>query len=509
MPPSDLFELVALAAHLQQLLLGAAAAGDVVEVDLVELLEAVDPLVHGLEVREHAAQPALVDVGHPDAGRLLGDRLLGLLLGADEHDRAALGDRLLDEGVGAVDVGQRLLQVDDVDAVALGHDEALHLRVPATGLVPEVHAALEQLAHGDDCHGCSPVCGAGTRVARARLRCVFSSLRPAGAGCPDVCARPDPAGAGTEDRRPRVVVCRRGQASRSADVRSQPPEGLLPITLVERGSGGQSRTAARRPSTASLLPPLSTARATDRPAAGSPRAGWRHADASPPPGPGPRCWAGHRRRVLLAVLLSLARPAGALGAPVDPVPVGVWPLQPRPAVVRAFDPPGTPWGAGHRGVDLAGTVGQAVGSALPGTGQLRRLRGGSRRRGRGPRRHPHDVRAGDRDRPRRQTVLRRRNRSARSGSRAPTASRAPACTGAGCEATPTSTHSCWSAAGRSCCCRSGGPCRRSRHPWRRLASRRGGRFTRGRLPSRRAPRTRRVPATPPGPVRAMRALLLS
>ena len=152
-----LVQLVALAAHLEQLLLGAAAAGHVVEVDLVELLEAVDPLVHRLEVGEHAAQPALVDVGHPDAGRLLGDRLLGLLLGAHEHHGAALGDGLLDEGVRAVDVGQRLLQVDDVDAVALGHDEALHLRVPATGLVSEVDAALEKLAHGDDCHVCSPV----------------------------------------------------------------------------------------------------------------------------------------------------------------------------------------------------------------------------------------------------------------------------------------------------------------------------------------------------------------
>ena len=148
-----LVELVLLALHLQQLLLGAAGAGHVVEVDLVELLEAVDPLVHGLEVGEHAAEPALVDVGHPDAGRLLGDRLLGLLLGADEHDRAALGDGVLDERVAAVDVGQRLLQVDDVDAVALGHDEALHLGVPATGLVPEVDAALEELAHGDDGHG--------------------------------------------------------------------------------------------------------------------------------------------------------------------------------------------------------------------------------------------------------------------------------------------------------------------------------------------------------------------
>ena len=64
-----------------------------------------------------------------------------------------MGDGLLDELVGAVDVRQRLLQVDDVDAVALGEDEALHLRVPAAGLVPEVDAALEQLPHGDDGHG--------------------------------------------------------------------------------------------------------------------------------------------------------------------------------------------------------------------------------------------------------------------------------------------------------------------------------------------------------------------
>jgi murein DD-endopeptidase MepM/ murein hydrolase activator NlpD len=69
--------------------------------------------------------------------------------------------------------------------------------------------------------------------------------------------------------------------------------------------------------------------------------------------------------VLLA-LVSLARPAGAVGVPVDPVPVGVWPLQPTPQVVRAFDPPGSPWGAGHRGVDLLGAVGEQVHAALAG-----------------------------------------------------------------------------------------------------------------------------------------------
>jgi len=70
--------------------------------------------------------------------------------------------------------------------------------------------------------------------------------------------------------------------------------------------------------------------------------------------------------VLLAALLSLARPAGASGAPVDPVPVGVWPLDPSPVVVRAFDPPRSTWGAGHRGVDLSGTVGEPVRASLEG-----------------------------------------------------------------------------------------------------------------------------------------------
>jgi murein DD-endopeptidase MepM/ murein hydrolase activator NlpD len=47
-------------------------------------------------------------------------------------------------------------------------------------------------------------------------------------------------------------------------------------------------------------------------------------------------------------------------------PLGSWPLSPRPAVVRGFDPPASRWGAGHRGVDLLGSPGQRVHSALPG-----------------------------------------------------------------------------------------------------------------------------------------------
>ncbi|WP_211352461.1 murein hydrolase activator EnvC family protein [Nocardioides albertanoniae] len=69
-----------------------------------------------------------------------------------------------------------------------------------------------------------------------------------------------------------------------------------------------------------------------------------------------------------------ASPGGAAGHDEGPSPVdeedqaaaGVWPLAPRPEVVRRFDPPDAPWGAGHRGVDLAGGPGQVVRAALAG-----------------------------------------------------------------------------------------------------------------------------------------------
>jgi murein DD-endopeptidase MepM/ murein hydrolase activator NlpD len=82
----------------------------------------------------------------------------------------------------------------------------------------------------------------------------------------------------------------------------------------------------------------------------------------------------HRIRVsalvplLASVVFALAPtgPAAALELPrVDPV--GEWPLRPEPDVVRGFDPPSDPFGAGHRGVDLSGAVGQSVHSSLTGT----------------------------------------------------------------------------------------------------------------------------------------------
>lgn len=72
-------------------------------------------------------------------------------------------------------------------------------------------------------------------------------------------------------------------------------------------------------------------------------------------------------RTLIGVLVTVvlvALPGRAAG---EDDPVGVWPLRPDPEVVARFDPPASPYGPGHRGVDLLGRAGQPVRAALAGS----------------------------------------------------------------------------------------------------------------------------------------------
>ncbi|MGZ8741668.1 MAG: M23 family metallopeptidase [Nocardioides sp.] len=72
--------------------------------------------------------------------------------------------------------------------------------------------------------------------------------------------------------------------------------------------------------------------------------------------------------VAAALLLVLVAPAPARSVDTVPAPEhAVWPLHPEPEVVLGFDPPTSRWGAGHRGVDLRGAVGQPVRAAAAGT----------------------------------------------------------------------------------------------------------------------------------------------
>lgn len=82
-----------------------------------------------------------------------------------------------------------------------------------------------------------------------------------------------------------------------------------------------------------------------------------------------------RRRVLIVLLCTLltglpAAPARAAAPPPGAVaPAGDygWPVPGWPRVARAFDPPESSYGSGHRGVDLVVAPGSAVLAAGSGT----------------------------------------------------------------------------------------------------------------------------------------------
>jgi hypothetical protein len=94
-------------------------------------------------VWKFVSMPPSVHVRHAHATRLLGHGLLGLLLGADEHDHAVSPADVDQHLVGLVQPGERLLEVDDVVAGPLTEDEAAHLWVPPPGLMTEVDPSLE------------------------------------------------------------------------------------------------------------------------------------------------------------------------------------------------------------------------------------------------------------------------------------------------------------------------------------------------------------------------------
>ena len=148
-----LLQLGDLAHVLHDFLLGKHIKGAVL-LHPLELVQTVHTAAHGLEVGEHTAQPTGVHIVHANAGSLFLDGLLSLLLGADEEDGLALLAQGTDEVIGLLQLLHGLLQVDDIDPVALGINVGGHLGVPPTGLVAEVHAGLQQLLHRYDCHDC-------------------------------------------------------------------------------------------------------------------------------------------------------------------------------------------------------------------------------------------------------------------------------------------------------------------------------------------------------------------
>ena len=131
-----------------------------------QLVQPLDPVGDRAPVREQAAEPAVVDVRHADALRLAlrpaSCACFFVPTKSTEPPRSAIARA---KSCASSSSSLRLLEVDDVDAAALGEDEALHLRVPAARLVAEVDSGLQELLHGDDGH-VMPFLGFGLQFRR-------------------------------------------------------------------------------------------------------------------------------------------------------------------------------------------------------------------------------------------------------------------------------------------------------------------------------------------------------
>ena len=139
--------LVPLTLKPEKLLLGqqAVLVGEL----LLRILETLHGSADGHEVGQGSAEPAMRDVELAAAPRLFLDRLLRLALGADEEQTPSHARHVLNVVRRLAEALQRLLEIDDVDAVSAAEDVAPHLRVPASRLVAEVHSGLQHLLHRD------------------------------------------------------------------------------------------------------------------------------------------------------------------------------------------------------------------------------------------------------------------------------------------------------------------------------------------------------------------------
>ena len=120
-----------------------------------------DTLGNCFEVGQHATEPAFVDIRHPALFGIATHGVLRLLLRANEQHGATLGREFADEVVCNLSSLQRLLEINDVNPVALTENEALHFRVPTTGLVAKVNSGLQHLARGNNGHNLLLSCGCG------------------------------------------------------------------------------------------------------------------------------------------------------------------------------------------------------------------------------------------------------------------------------------------------------------------------------------------------------------
>ncbi len=73
----------------------------------------------------------------------LGNPIACLTLGTDEQHSTTAGDHIAHREQGLMKHRYGLLKIDDMGAVADPEQIGLHLRVPTSGAMPEVHACFQ------------------------------------------------------------------------------------------------------------------------------------------------------------------------------------------------------------------------------------------------------------------------------------------------------------------------------------------------------------------------------
>src|ERR1051326_6751622 len=106
----------------------------------LQVTQVADARLDCLEVGKHAAKPAMIHVEHTAALGLFSHSFLGLFLRAYKKDSFTIGSKLFHKLVRLIETPHCLLQIHDMDAIAIHKDEGLHFGVPATGLMSEVYA---------------------------------------------------------------------------------------------------------------------------------------------------------------------------------------------------------------------------------------------------------------------------------------------------------------------------------------------------------------------------------
>jgi hypothetical protein len=107
-------------------------------------------LTNSLVVGKHSTQPALIYKVHPTATSFFLDGFLGLLFGPDKKNTFSIGHGVFNKSIGLIKLLHRLLQINNINPIALHINIGSHLGIPPAGLMTKVNSCFQQLLHSNN-----------------------------------------------------------------------------------------------------------------------------------------------------------------------------------------------------------------------------------------------------------------------------------------------------------------------------------------------------------------------